>query len=186
MNIIIYSASENILIYLILRPTFSAPYDLSNLSGISTCFIRWHQKVWSEIKYCRYFGGPLFLLRICCNFVSNTFLELKEHYRSTPLNASAFGVTLDSSLKSRPGQQTKATSPGRLQFGVIICYNKIKRKVTVQCSARNGGSWFGLDNRPRVRQFVRGRKWWGGVRDGWKYGWRCLTVRSSRFRLIKF
>ena len=47
--------------------------------------------------------------------------------RSTPLNASAFGVTLDSSVKSRPGQQTKSTSPGRLQFGVIICYSKIKR-----------------------------------------------------------
>ena len=47
--------------------------------------------------------------------------------RSTPLNASAFGVTLDSSVKSRPGQQTKSTSPGRLQFGVIICYDKIKR-----------------------------------------------------------
>ena len=52
------------------------------------------------------------------------------------------------------------------------------------CISRNGGSWFGLDNRPR--QFLRGRKWWGGVRDGWKYGWRCLTVSSSRFRLIKF
>ena len=60
---------------------------------------------------------------------------LKEQYqddwllrkRSTPLNASAFGVTLDSSVKSRPGQQTISTSPGRLQFGVIICYNKIKR-----------------------------------------------------------
>ena len=26
-------------------------------------------------------------------------------------------------------------SPGRLQFGVIICYNKIKRYVTGQCSA---------------------------------------------------
>ena len=47
--------------------------------------------------------------------------------RSTPLNASAFGVTLDSSVKSRPAQQTKSTSPGRLQFGVIICYHKIKR-----------------------------------------------------------
>ena len=47
--------------------------------------------------------------------------------RSTPLNASAFGVTLDSSVKSRPGQQTISTSPGRLQFGVIICYNKLKR-----------------------------------------------------------
>ena len=47
--------------------------------------------------------------------------------RSTPLNASAFGVTLDSSVKSRPGQQTISTSPGRLQFSVIICYNKIKR-----------------------------------------------------------
>ena len=47
--------------------------------------------------------------------------------RSTPLNASAFGVTLDSSVKSRPGQQTKSTFPGRLEFGVIICYNKIKR-----------------------------------------------------------
>ena len=55
--------------------------------------------------------------------------------RSTPLNASAFGVTLDSSVKSRPAQQTKSTSPGRLQFGVIICYHKIKRQVTGQCSA---------------------------------------------------
>ena len=50
-----------------------------------------------------------------------------ECYRSTPLNASAFGVTLHSSVKSRLGQQTKSTSPGRLQFGVIICYDKIKR-----------------------------------------------------------
>ena len=50
-----------------------------------------------------------------------------SRYRSTPLNASAFGVTLDSSVKSRPAQQTKSTSPGRLQFGVIICYHKIKR-----------------------------------------------------------
>ena len=47
--------------------------------------------------------------------------------RSTPLNASAFSVTLDSSVKSRPAHQTKSTSPGRLQFGVTICYNKIKR-----------------------------------------------------------
>ena len=54
-------------------------------------------------------------------------LYFKINQRSTPLNASAFGVTLDSSVKSRPGQQTKSTSPGRLQFGVIICYNKIKR-----------------------------------------------------------
>ena len=60
---------------------------------------------------------------------------LSYHACSTPLNASAFGVTLDSSIKSRPGQQTKSTSPGRLQFGVIICYNKIKRSVTGQCSA---------------------------------------------------
>ena len=52
-----------------------------------------------------------------------------QQYRSTPLNASAFGVqvTLDSSVKIRAGQQTKSTSPGRLQFGVIIYYNKIKR-----------------------------------------------------------
>ena len=55
--------------------------------------------------------------------------------RSTPLNTSAFGVTLDSSVKSRPALQTKSTSPGRLQFGVIICYDKIKRQVTGQCSA---------------------------------------------------
>ena len=55
------------------------------------------------------------------------FLVSAPRDRSTPLNASAFGVTLDSSVKSRPGQQTKSTSPGRLQFGVIICYNKIKR-----------------------------------------------------------
>ena len=55
--------------------------------------------------------------------------------RSTPLNRSAFGVTLDSSVKSRPVQQTKSTSPGRLQFGMIICYDKIKRYVTGQCSA---------------------------------------------------
>ena len=55
--------------------------------------------------------------------------------RSTPLNLSAFGVTLDSSVKSRPVQQTKWTSPGRLQLGVIICYNEIKWYVTCQCSA---------------------------------------------------
>ena len=30
--------------------------------------------------------------------------------------------------------------------------------------SQNGGSWFGLDNRPR--QFVRDRKWWGGVEKG--------------------
>ena len=52
------------------------------------------------------------------------------------------------------------------------------------CISQNCGSWFGLDNRPW--QFVRSRKWWGGVRDGWKYGWRCLMVCSSRVRLIKF
>ena len=48
---------------------------------------------------------------------------------STPLNLSAFGVTLDSSVKSSPKQQTKSASPGpvRLQFGMIICYNRIKR-----------------------------------------------------------
>ena len=55
--------------------------------------------------------------------------------KSWALNASAFGVTFDSSIKSRPGQRTKSTSPGRLQFGVTICYNKIKRYITGQCSA---------------------------------------------------
>ena len=52
------------------------------------------------------------------------------------------------------------------------------------CRSQNGCSWFGLDNRPW--QFVRSWKWWGGVRDGWKYGWHCLTVRSSKVKLIKF
>ena len=47
--------------------------------------------------------------------------------RSTPLNKSVFGVILDSSVKSRPIQQTKLMSPGSLQYGVIICYNKINR-----------------------------------------------------------
>ena len=47
---------------------------------------------------------------------------------------STFDVTLVSSVKSRPGQQTKSMYPGKLQLGVIICYNKIKRWVTGQCS----------------------------------------------------
>ena len=48
-------------------------------------------------------------------------------------DTSAFGVNLDSSLKSRP-LQTKLTSHGRLRYGMIICY-KINRYVTGQCSA---------------------------------------------------
>ena len=106
--------------------------------------------------------------------------------RSTPLNTSAFGVILDSSVKSRPALQTKSTSPGRLQFGVIICYDKIKRQVTGQCSAYHKMVVLDLVWTTDPGNSSRGRKWWGGVRDGWKYGWRCLTVRSSRVKLIKF
>ena len=28
---------------------------------------------------------------------------------------------------------------------------------------QNGGSWFGLDNKPQ--QFVRNQKWWGGAHE---------------------
>ena len=43
------------------------------------------------------------------------------------VDRSTFGVTLDGSVRNRLGQQTDSTSPGRLQFGMNICYNKIKR-----------------------------------------------------------
>ena len=113
-------------------------------------------------------------------YLSTIFIAICVGSCRTPLNASAFGVTLDSSVKNRPGQQTKSTSPGRLQFGVIICYYKIKRKVTGQCSAYH--KMVVLD----LVWTTDPGKWWGGVQDGWKYGWHCLTVRSSKVRLIKF
>ena len=49
--------------------------------------------------------------------------------------SALFSVTIDSSVKSRQRQQTESTSPGSLRYGVIICYNKIYRQITGQCSA---------------------------------------------------
>ena len=62
--------------------------------------------------------------------VHQNILRIQYAEGSAPLNPSTFGVTPDSSVKSRPAQQTKSTSPGRLQFGVIICYNRINPNLT--------------------------------------------------------
>ena len=57
------------------------------------------------------------------------------------LKSSAY-VTLDSSVKGRPVQQTKSTFPGNLRLGITICKQNLETgNWSMLNMSENGGSW---------------------------------------------